>query len=121
MVVERSYPVAGDKVVALTFDDGPWPGQTERILDILKAEGVTATFFALGSKAQAYPDLTARIAAEGHQVESHGFSHRYLTSSDKGLAQREAQKSKYQIARATGEYPDVVPGPRRGSLRRGSD
>jgi peptidoglycan/xylan/chitin deacetylase (PgdA/CDA1 family) len=105
MVVERTYPAVGDRVVALTFDDGPWPGQTERILEILAAEGVHATFFALGVKAAAHPDLTARIAEEGHQVESHGYSHRYLTTSDKALARREARKSKYQIARATGVYP----------------
>jgi peptidoglycan/xylan/chitin deacetylase (PgdA/CDA1 family) len=104
-IVERTYPVAGDKVVALTFDDGPWPGQTERILDILEAEGVTATFFVLGARAQQHPQLTARIAEEGHQVASHGYSHSYLASNDKALARREIGKAKYQIARATGEYP----------------
>jgi len=105
MVVERSYPRAGDKVVALTFDDGPWPGQTERILEILDTEGVPATFFVLGSRVNSHPELTARIAEEGHEVESHGYSHAYLTTSDRKLASTELRRSKYVIARATGVYP----------------
>lgn len=62
-------------MVALTFDDGPVPRYTEEILDVLRAEGVPATFFVLGSQAQRHPDLLRRLYAEGHEVGSHSFSH----------------------------------------------
>lgn len=61
--------------IALTFDDGPSP-HTEAILERLRQHGIKATFFALGSQAQKYPELMEKIRAEGHQVESHGQVHR---------------------------------------------
>lgn len=67
------------KLVALTFDDGP-SGHTGRLLDILKNKGVRATFFALGSRASAFPELIRREAAEGHEVESHTMNHANLAT-----------------------------------------
>ncbi len=61
--------------VALTFDDGPRPPYTGQILDVLKKEGVTATFFVLGENARRYPDLVKRIEVEGHRVANHGMDH----------------------------------------------
>lgn len=61
--------------VALSFDDGPRPPYTGQILDVLKKEGVTATFFVLGENARRYPDLVKRIAVEGHRVANHGMDH----------------------------------------------
>jgi peptidoglycan/xylan/chitin deacetylase (PgdA/CDA1 family) len=66
-------------VVALTFDDGPHPQFTPRILDILQRYGVRATFFELGMNAERYPDLTRRIVAEGHIVGNHTWDHKHLT------------------------------------------
>lgn len=105
MVIERTYPEAGDKVVALTFDDGPSPGQTEQVLEILEAEGINATFFVLGTEVEEYPALTARITQEGHQIASHGYSHRYLTSDSATVAKWEVRKATTRIVRATGERP----------------
>ncbi len=65
----------GGKKVYLTFDDGPDPESTPRILDILMDCGVKATFFCTGSRVMALPGLFARIAAEGHTVGNHGYSH----------------------------------------------
>ncbi len=59
----------------LTFDDGPDPSSTPAILDILKARNVKATFFCTGEKVLKYPGLFARIAAEGHTIGNHGYSH----------------------------------------------
>src|SRR5947207_1758355 len=67
------FPVKG---VALTFDDGPDPANTERILDALAAAGGRASFFLLGERAREMPDLAARIFAEGHTVGNHTYSHR---------------------------------------------
>lgn len=64
--------------VALTFDDGPDADLTPRILDILQAQGVHATFFVIGRHAQAHPHLIRRILAEGHELANHSHSHSRL-------------------------------------------
>ena len=73
---EAVYTVGSSgRRLCLTFDDGPDPESTPRILDILGAHGVKVTFFCTGSRVLASPGLFARIAAEGHAVGNHGFSH----------------------------------------------
>jgi len=61
--------------VALTFDDGPDPEGTPRILELLGRRGVRATFFLLGKQIEKAPDLARRIAAEGHEIALHGYAH----------------------------------------------
>ncbi|PKQ16784.1 MAG: hypothetical protein CVT67_03160 [Actinobacteria bacterium HGW-Actinobacteria-7] len=78
-VVQRFHPRAGTKVVALTFDDGPWPKSTEAILDVLKREQVPGTFFMLGVRVKKAPAVARRVVAEGHQVANHTLGHRLLT------------------------------------------
>ena len=70
----------GEHQVALTFDDGPDPKWTPRVLDILKANGVTATFFLVGANAEKYPDLVRRIVAEGHEIGNHTYYHPNLAA-----------------------------------------
>jgi peptidoglycan/xylan/chitin deacetylase (PgdA/CDA1 family) len=67
-----------EKLVALTFDDGPSPVWTMRILDELKKADVKATFFMLGKHVAEYPLAAQRVAGEGHEIENHGYSHRVL-------------------------------------------
>lgn len=69
-----------DPLVALTFDDGPHPGVTERILDLLREKEVKATFFVVGRMAVKSPDLVKRMADEGHTVANHTFYHNNLTT-----------------------------------------
>lgn len=64
-----------DRVVALTFDDGPDAEQTARVLDLLKRRGVHATFFVVGERARQHPELIHRMVAEGHTVANHSFFH----------------------------------------------
>ncbi len=74
----------GRKVLALTFDDGP-KADTGRILDILKAKGVKATFFVVGKQVEAFPDQLERIANDGHEIGNHTYNHRncqYLSESE---------------------------------------
>ena len=66
------------RYAALTFDDGPHPGTTDRLLDGLAQRGIQATFFVIGSQAQAEPELVRRMALAGHQVGNHTWSHVYL-------------------------------------------
>lgn len=73
---EAVYRIKGKgKRLYLTFDDGPDPVSTPAILDILQAHDVHATFFCTGSKVLASPGLFARVAAGGHTIGNHGFSH----------------------------------------------
>ena len=74
----QTYPktlALADHEVVLTFDDGPWPTTTPRVLDALAKECVKATFFLIGRNAQAYPALARREVAEGHSIGNHTFSH----------------------------------------------
>jgi peptidoglycan/xylan/chitin deacetylase (PgdA/CDA1 family) len=61
--------------VCLTFDDGPHPEHTPRLLDVLKQAGVRATFFVIGERAASHPDLIRRLGADGHVVANHSFTH----------------------------------------------
>lgn len=64
-----------DPVVALTFDDGPHPLHSPRILDVLAEHEITASFFVIGEEAEKYPELIRRMRAEGHEVANHTYSH----------------------------------------------
>ncbi len=107
LVVTRGHPSA--RVVALTFDAGSDAGYTARILDILKANNVHASFGITGLWADANPDLLRRIAAEGHQIVNHTWDHRSFTGASTGTApltsaQRllEVQRAEQLIQRLTG-------------------
>ncbi len=71
-----SAPGGSDRV-ALTFDDGPSPESTPRTLDLLDDLGMRATFFVLGSLADAHPDLVHEILRRGHGIGSHGYEHEH--------------------------------------------
>ncbi|WP_219884554.1 polysaccharide deacetylase family protein [Merismopedia glauca] len=66
-----------DKIIALTFDDGPWPVTTIQILDILKQEKIKATFFLLGQPLQNYPQIAQQVVAQGHAIGNHTWHHWY--------------------------------------------
>jgi peptidoglycan/xylan/chitin deacetylase (PgdA/CDA1 family) len=77
----KSFPQTlplGDHEVVLTFDDGPWPPTTPKVLAALSQECVRATFFLIGKPASEHPDLVRRIAAEGHTIGHHTWLHRSL-------------------------------------------
>lgn len=66
---------SGRREVALTFDDGPHPLHTPRLLDRLRRHDIQATFFVTGKSMEAHPEIGRRIRGEGHQVANHGYSH----------------------------------------------
>lgn len=70
-------PYYGEHIVYLTFDDGPDNKNTPQILDILRDEGVPATFYVLGNMVEAYPDVLKRIFNEGHAIGNHSYNHSY--------------------------------------------
>ena len=85
----KDAPVAnGDKVIALTFDDGPWPETTEKILATLKKENIKATFFMIGQPLRSFPEIGKKVAAAGHAIANHTEHHWYHSMSPL-VAQRE--------------------------------
>ncbi|MFM5889141.1 MAG: polysaccharide deacetylase family protein, partial [Dolichospermum sp.] len=65
IVVSEAKLPPGKKVIALTFDDGPWPNSTAKVLDILQKNRIKGTFFVVGQNVKNYPDLTKRIVTDG--------------------------------------------------------
>jgi peptidoglycan/xylan/chitin deacetylase (PgdA/CDA1 family) len=98
--VQRRLPTA-DPVVALTFDDGPNPEATSRILDTLGAHRVPATFFLLGRHADRWPALAARVADEGHALGNHGYRHRKLALRSPRFVREDIAGGTAAIERAT--------------------
>ncbi len=76
-VIYEIKPVGNKKVIALTFDDGPWKKTTQQTLDILKKNNIKATFFVVGSALQNNPQLGKQIIAEGHAIANHTWNHWY--------------------------------------------
>jgi peptidoglycan/xylan/chitin deacetylase (PgdA/CDA1 family) len=88
----KNYPQTlplRDHEVVLTFDDGPWPPTTPKVLQALASQCVRATFFLIGKPASEHPDLVKRIAAEGHTIGHHTWSHRSLKQIDPSEATEE--------------------------------
>jgi peptidoglycan/xylan/chitin deacetylase (PgdA/CDA1 family) len=96
----------GARGVALTFDDGPSPEHTPKVLDLLDEAGVKATFFVIGRKAEAHPELVREIAARGHGLGVHGHTHdRFLSLRSPKRVAEDLQLALDAVERATGERP----------------
>ena len=96
----------GDEpVVSLTFDAGPIPRATPRILDVLRRERVRATFFVLGRHAERWPEIVRRAALEGHQLGNHGYFHRKLHRRTPAYVRDDLTRGTEQIVRASGVRP----------------
>ncbi|WP_043679034.1 polysaccharide deacetylase family protein [Streptomyces xylophagus] len=96
------------KCIALTFDAGP-SENSARLLDILKEKQVPATFFLLGKRhIEKYPELAARMAAEGHEVASHTWDHKILTRISPAQIRDELERTDDAIQRITGKRPTLM-------------
>lgn len=90
------------RYVAMTFDDGPHPTLTPRLLDILAQRHIHATFFLIGQNAQRYPSIVKRIAAEGHEIGNHTWTHPILSKLSDERVHSELQQTADAIRAATG-------------------
>jgi peptidoglycan-N-acetylglucosamine deacetylase len=109
MQYDESLPLA-DKEVVLTFDDGPIPPYTGRILETLAAECVKATFFMVGRQAQAFPEWVRRVYNEGHTVASHSHNHPlYFTRLSTAAAEQEIDGGAASVAAALGDPKAMAP------------
>lgn len=104
--IPSSYVIqrAGDQPgkIVLTFDDGPDPVWTPKILDVLKQENVKAAFFVLGENGQANPDLIKRIVNEGHEIGNHSFTHPNLAEVPASVTDLELNATQRLIESLTG-------------------
>jgi len=90
------------KVLALTFDDGPHATLTPKLLDLLKARRVKATFYVVGRNVELYPEIAKRIVREGHEIANHTWSHPTLTKLSAAKVSQEFTKTDDAIFKATG-------------------
>lgn len=97
--------------VALTFDDGPNPEATPRILDALSSLNVRATFFLLGKHVDRWPEIAARVAREGHRVGNHGWYHRKLHVRSPSYVRADIARGAASIMQATGVAPQLFRAP----------
>lgn len=93
--------------IAITFDDGPHPEFTPRLLDTLKKEGIKATFFMVGRCVVTYPEIVKRMVDEGHEVASHSWSHPLLTSLGNTSLDSQMRKTHDAIIKACGVTPTL--------------
>ena len=93
------------KQVALTFDDGPNPTVTPRILEVLRSEAVPATFFLLGKHVERWPDVARMVVADGHGLGNHGYHHRKLHLHGPAYVRVDLELGTDAIERATDARP----------------
>ena len=98
-------------LVALSFDDGPVPGATRRILAFLRRERAHATFFEIGRRARRHPEIVRAQLAAGHEVASHTWSHRRLVPLTRGALLTEIVDGATALQRVTGRRPNLFRSP----------
>ena len=101
----KAYDFLRDKEVILTFDDGPWPGNTPAVLKALADQCTKAMFFPIGKHAGYYPDIIKQVAAAGHTVGSHTWSHKDLSRLSDDEATAEIEKGIAAVSIALGNQP----------------
>lgn len=95
-------------MVALTFDDGPNPEYTNRILTVLTDNYSHATFFVVGTNAEKYPDILQKIVLSGNEIGNHTYSHANLTDIDSAEVEEEIDKVNRIVKKSTGEITTVI-------------
>jgi peptidoglycan-N-acetylglucosamine deacetylase len=94
--------------IAMTFDDGPSPETTPRLLDILKQRNIKATFFMIGQNAERNPEIVKRILADGHEIGNHSWTHPQLAKLPDDRVTEEITKTQNAITNASGYTPKLL-------------
>lgn len=97
--------------VALTFDDGPRAGETNRVLDTLAREGVKATFYVVGEEVLRYPELLRSTFKAGHEIGNHSWSHPWLSRMPTAQAKWQVDTTDALIEKLTGMKPRTLRAP----------
>ncbi len=99
----KNYDFLQPGEVVLTFDDGPWPGNTPAVLGALAAQCTKGLFFPIGEHAMWHPEILKQVAAAGHTIGSHTWSHAYLAKLPADQAQQEIEKGISAVRAALGQ------------------
>jgi peptidoglycan/xylan/chitin deacetylase (PgdA/CDA1 family) len=94
--------------IAMTFDDGPSPETTPRLLDMLKQRNIKATFFMIGQNAERNPEIVKRILADGHEIGNHSWTHPQLAKLSDDRVTEEITKTQAAIKNASGYTPTLL-------------
>jgi len=108
--------VAG-KYIAMTFDDGPHPQNTPRLLDMLRARNIRATFYVIGRNVNQHPGIVRRTVAEGHEIGNHSQTHRLLSKLSSSELRDEMTRCQDAIIHAAGVRPRTMRPPYGGLLQ----
>lgn len=95
-------------MVALTYDDGPNPKVGNRIMDVMAKHNGRATFFLVGNRVPSYTSEVQRMAAEGHEIANHSYSHKYLNKYGADVIRDEVNKCNAAVAAACGVTPSIM-------------
>lgn len=114
--VTFSQVSVSEPYIAMTFDDGPHPKNTPRLLDMLRQRNIKATFYVVGRMVDLYPAVVRRIVAEGHEIGNHSYTHNSFTKMSDAQVRQELDKTRDAIARASGVQPRTLRPPY-GALR----
>lgn len=116
--ISFSRVLVSGNFIAITFDDGPHPQNTPRLLDILRARNVKATFYVIGRSVDLYPQIVRRTVAEGHEIGNHTHTHRLLSKLGDTEVRGELSRCRDAVARAAGVQMRTLRPPYGGLLQR---
>jgi len=116
--ISFSRVLVSGNYVAMTFDDGPHPQNTPRLLDMLRARNIKATFYVIGRSVDQYPQVVRRTVAEGHEIGNHTHTHRLLSKLSDVEVRSELSRCRDAVGRAAGVQPRTMRPPYGGLLQR---
>lgn len=116
--ISFSHVMVSGKYIAITFDDGPHPQNTPRLLDMLRARNIKATFYVIGRSVELYPQIVRRTVAEGHEIGNHSHTHRLLSKLGDSEMLTDLRRCHDAIGNAAGVQPRTMRPPYGGLLQR---
>ncbi|MEO5914584.1 MAG: polysaccharide deacetylase family protein [Luteolibacter sp.] len=116
--ISFSRVMVSGNYIAMTFDDGPHPQNTPRLLDMLRARNIKATFYVIGQSVNLYPQIVRRTVAEGHEIGNHSNTHRLLSKLSDAEISADLRRCHDAIGSAAGIQPRTMRPPYGGLLQR---
>ncbi len=116
--ISFSRVMVSGNYIAMTFDDGPHPQNTPRLLDMLRERNIKATFYVIGRSVDLYPQVLRRTVAEGHEIGNHSTTHRLLSKLGDEELRQEVGRCQESVKRAAGVTPATLRPPYGGLLQR---
>lgn len=116
--ISFSRVLVSGNYIAITFDDGPHPQNTPRLLDMLRARNIKATFYVIGRSVEVHPQVVRRTVAEGHEIGNHSQTHRLLSKLGDSELRLEMARCRDAVSRAAGVEPRTMRPPYGGLLQR---